>query len=508
MARKVSVADITKHATADDCWIVVNGKVYDLSKFAPDHPGGPDMIYKYAGKDGTKTYNQYHAADLIEKELSDDEKKGDFDESTITQTWTDVQQETIVSEPDPNEKPPLSAIINMDDFEQAFAKAGAQNANAYIAGASNDLLTLNANKTFWQKIWFRPRIMRNVSVISTKTKMMGYEVAMPVWICPMGIAKTAGPEGETALAAGAARSGIVHCMSTAASMGVEDILAGAPKTYPFFYQLYVDRQRHKTEALLQRLDQLDQIKALFITADLAVVSKREADERLRVQEITSAYSSGEKSRIDKKGAGLARTTGGFIDPALNWNDIAWVRKHTRLPIFIKGIQSAADARMAMQMGCQGIVISNHGGRALDSAPATILVLLEIRRDCPEVFDKLEVHIDGGVRRGSDILKAVCLGAHGVGVGRPVRQLPPMCRKVLEYLLSLLQFQCAVLYDTEGVETCAAILQDELETAMRLCGVTNLEQARGDLSYLNTSEIEQFLPRAQTNSWFAGIRSRL
>ncbi|TKA66530.1 hypothetical protein B0A55_10255 [Friedmanniomyces simplex] len=488
MTQKVSVADITKHATAEDCWILVNGKVYDLTRFAPEHPGGPDMIYKYAGKDGTKTYNTYHSADLIEKSLLDSEKKGDFDESTTTPTWLAAQREPTTSETNPNDKPPLSTIINLDDFEQAFAQAGAPKAQAYISGASNDLLTLNANKSFWQKLWFRPRIMRNVSTISTRTKMLGCEVAMPVWICPMGIAKTAGPEGEKALGAGAVSSGIVHCMSTAASMSIEDILSSAPKTYPFFFQLYVDRQRHKTEAVLAQISQLDQIKALFITADLAVVSKREADERLRTQEITSVYSSQEKSRIDRKGAGLARTTGGFIDPALNWEDITWVREHTNLPIVIKGVQSAADARKAMEMGCQGIVVSNHGGRALDGAPATLLVLLEIRRDNPEAFERMEVHVDGGVRRGSDVLKAVCVGAHGVGVGRP--------------------FQCAVLYDTEGVETAAAILQDELETAMRLCGVTNLEQARGDMSFLNTSELEQYLPKPEGSSWFAGLRARL
>ncbi|KAK0978202.1 hypothetical protein LTR54_016015 [Friedmanniomyces endolithicus] len=452
MAQKISTEELTKHATAKDCWILVNGKVYDLTNFAPEHPGGADsmlkiilptptsqltalaVITKYAGKDGTKTYNTYHSASLIDKILSDAEKKGDFDKSTTTTAWLAAQQEAATPEVSSDEKPELSAIINLDDFEQAFAKVGAKKAQAYISGASNDLLTLNANKSFWQKLWFRPRIMRNVASVSTRTRMLGCEVFMPVWICPMGIAKTAGEEGERALGAGAARSGIVHCMSTAASMSVEDILSSAPKTYPFFFQLQ------------------------------------------------------EKSRIDKKGAGLARTTGGFIDPALNWDDISWVRTHTNLPIVIKGVQSAADARKAMEMGCQGIVISNHGGRALDGAPATILVLLEIRRDCPEVFEKMEVHIDGGVRRGSDVLKAVCLGAHGVGVGRP--------------------FQCSVLYGTEGVETAAAILQDELETAMRLCGVTNLEAARGDMSYLNTSELEQYLPKPERQPWFAGLRARL
>jgi L-lactate dehydrogenase (cytochrome) len=472
------------------------------------------VIYKYAGKDGTITYNQYHAADLIEKELSDSEKLGDFDESTVTQTWLDAQKEELVSQPtDPNEKPPLSTLINLDDFEKAFAKAGAAKANAYISGASNDLLSLNANKSFWQKLWFRPRIMRNVSAINTKTKMMGQEVSMPVWICPMGVAKTAGPEGETALGRGAASSGIIHCMSTTASFGIEEMLASAPQ-HPFFFQLYVDKQHHKTEKLLHRLEGLKQIKALFITVDLAVVSKREADERIKSAEVQPSFYMRENNvdvKVDKKGGGLARTTGSFIDWALNWEDLKWVRKHSSLPIVVKGIQSAADAKLAMQLGCQGIVVSNHGGRALDSAPATILVLLEMRRDCPEVFDKLEVFIDGGVRRGSDILKAVCLGARGVGVGRP--------------------FQCSVLYDTEGVESVAAsksfcqnlvalalrksnfadltVLQDELETAMRLCGVTDLEKARGDLSYLNTSELEQYLPKPLKQSWFGGlVRSRL
>lgn len=391
------------------------------------------VIYAYAGKDGTKTYNEFHAASLIEKTLSDAEKKGDFDESTITDTWLEAQKEELGSKPDPNERPPLDAIINLDDFEQAFAKSGSEKANAYCASASNDLLTLNANKSYWQRLWFRPRVMRNVSAINTKMSMLGVEANMPVWICPMGVAKTAGPEGEAALAAGAKSAGIVHCVSTAASMGVEEIIASAPE-HPFFFQLYVDKQRHKTEAVLKNLKSMPQIKALFVTADLAVVSKREADERIRTQVSVSVYQNGQKSAVDKKGGGLARSTGSFIDWALNWDDLTWLRKHTDLPIVVKGIQSAADAKTAMELGCAGIVVSNHGGRALDSAPATILVLLELRRDCPEVFEKMEVFVDGGVRRGSDVLKAVLLGAKGVGVGRP--------------------FQCSVMYDTEGVEHCA------------------------------------------------------
>ncbi|QIW98819.1 hypothetical protein AMS68_004337 [Peltaster fructicola] len=479
--QKISVAELTKHATPEDCWILVNGKVYDLSRFAPEHPGGPDMIYKYAGKDGTKTYNEYHGADLIEKTLSPEEQKGDFDESTITETWLKAQRTETVSQAAPNERPPLSSIINLDDFEQAFAKSASQKANAYLSGASNDLLTLNANKSYWQKLWFRPRVMRNVSSVNTKSKVLGVDCSMPVWICPMGMAKTSGPEAETALGAGAAATNIVHCVSTSSSLLTEEILASG-KGHPFFFQLYVDKQRRKTEALLRNLDQMPQVKALMVTADLAVVSKREADERVRTQEVSSAYQDSKKSGIDKKGAGLARSTGSFIDPALCWDDIAWIKKHTRLPVLVKGIQSAADAKTALNLGCAGIVVSNHGGRALDGSPATILVLLELRRDCPEVFDKMDVLVDGGVRRGSDILKAILLGASAVGVGRP--------------------FQCAIAYGREGVEHCAGIVQDELETAMRLCGISDLNSVRGDTSYLNMVELERYLPaRPNAGSWF-------
>lgn len=397
------------------------------------------MIWKFAGKDGTETYNQYHSKNLIENELPPEAKLGDFDESSITETWKTAQQEQITSKtalPNPNEKPPLSSILNLTDFEHAFSQSGPTKAWAYIHSASNDLLSLAANKSLWHKLWFRPRVMRNVSSLSTATTLLGAPVRMPVWICPMGIAKTAGPQGEAALGAGAAASGIIHCMSTTASLSVEEILESVPQGYPYFFQLYVDRQRAKTEAVLKKLEHMQQIRAIFVTVDLAVVSKREADERLLVGDFSTAVAaSGSKAGVDRKGGGLARTTGSFIDWALQWEDLAWIRKFSTKPIVVKGIQSAADAKLAMQWGCAGIVVSNHGGRALDNSPGTILILLELKRDCPEVFEKMEVFIDGGVRRGSDVLKAICLGARGVGVGRP--------------------FQCAVLYDQEGVEHAAA-----------------------------------------------------
>jgi hypothetical protein len=182
--------------------------------------------------------------------------------------------------------------------------------------------------------------------------------------------------------------------------------------------LYINKDRSKTEELLRTVNSQPQIKALFVTVDLPVVSKREADERVKNETFMASSLSGSRSGADQKGSGLARSVGSFIDPSFAWDDLAWLRRQTRLPIVLKGVQSAADARIALHMGCQGIVVSNHGGRALDGAPAAILVLLELHKECPEVFEHMEVFIDGGIRRGSDILKAICLGASGVGLGRP------------------------------------------------------------------------------------------
>lgn len=388
----------------------------------------------------------YHSETLIENTLSAEEKKGAFDESTITEAWTKAQNDELdAPEADPNAMPPLSTLINLDDFERAFKKIGSRKAEAYVNGASNDLLTFNANMSYWQRLWFRPRIMRRVKDIDTRMKMLGQEVSMPVFISPMGVAKTAGEEGEKALGAGAAKGGIIHCQSTSASFTIEEILTSVPRTYPYFFQLYVDRNRPKTEELLHKLSSMHNIKALFVTVDLPVVSKREADERvLEPGRVNSAYAgdNGPTAQAVRGGGGVARSAGGFIDPNLCWDDVAWIKKHSSLPIIIKGIQTAADAKIALRMGCAGIVVSNHGGRALDSAPGSLLVLLELRRDCPEIFDQMEVFVDGGVRRGSDVLKAVMLGARGVGVGRP--------------------FQCAVAYGTNGVESvCESKSKDHL-----------------------------------------------
>lgn len=180
--------------------------------------------------------------------------------------------------------------------------------------------------------------MRNVKQINTRMNILGQDVSMPVWIAPMGMAKTAGEDGEAALGAGAAAGGTIHCQSTATSMSVEKILTSVPDDSPYFFQLYVNRNRLKTEELLHKLDGMPKIKALFVTVDLPVVSKRDANERVMEEQRASYYSGPNLSnKPDRKGRGLARSIGSVIDWALEWDDILWIKKHTRLPIVIKEI---------------------------------------------------------------------------------------------------------------------------------------------------------------------------
>jgi len=219
-------------------------------------------------------------------------------------------------------------------------------------------------------------------------------------------------------------------------------------------QLYVDKNRANSEALLRKVNELG-MKAVFVTVDCPAPGKREADERNRASVAVSSGISGGTLTADKKGGGLGRTTGAYIDATLNWDDIAWLRKHTLLPIGVKGIQCVEDAVRCADLGVDAIYLSNHGGRALDTSPPALYTLLELRKLRPDVFDKCEVYVDGGVRRGTDVVKALCLGARGVGMGRP--------------------FLYALTYGTEGVNHAIDIMKDEIEVTMKLLGVNKLSE---------------------------------
>lgn len=260
--------------------------------------------------------------------------------------------------------------------------------------------------------------MRNVRGVDTKSRVLGCDLSMPLFVSPAAMVKLIHPDGELAVARACEAKGVMQGISNNASFSMEQITAAGPSTN-FFFQLYVNRDRAKSAALLRQCSANPNLKAIFITVDAAWPGKREADERVRADENLTVPMSPSKGSNDKKGGGLGRVMAGFIDPGLTWDDIRWARQHTHLPLVLKGVMSADDAIMAMEAGLDGILLSNHGGRNLDTSPPSILTLLELHKRCPEIFDRMEIYIDSGIRRGTDVLKAICLGATAVGLGRSV-----------------------------------------------------------------------------------------
>ncbi|EFW98769.1 mitochondrial fmn-dependent dehydrogenase [Grosmannia clavigera kw1407] len=492
--RKIGIDEIARHASADDLWVVVDGAVYDLTEFAPRHPGGTAVLQQYAGRDASRPYGAVHAPSLIGASLEASQHLGVVDEDSVTPQWRSATVSADVDEGPgrqgrggaaASQKPPLDSVINLQDFEDIARAVLPPQAWAYISTGSNDNVSRDANAAFLRRIWLRPAVLlRDVSTVRTAATLFGGSVSlhMPVYVAPTGATRTGGPEGELAIARGAAAAGIIPVISTVASFPYEEILAALPDGAPAFFQLYVDRDRSRTTALLRSLLHSHRgraaIRAVFVTVDVPVVSKREADERERAR---ASRACGEPVSP----GGIAKQAGSFVDSAFVWEDLRWLRdvideatatpaadNTSHLPIIVKGIQRASDALIALAMGCQGIVLSNHGGRAADGAPPAILTLLELHRCCPEIFGRMDIFVDGGFRRGSDVVKAICLGASAVGFGRP--------------------FVYSVGYGYAGVRHAAAIIQDEVRTAMQLCGMSDLMRDAHP-GFVNTAEIDHIVP---------------
>lgn len=322
---------------------------------------------------------------------------------------------TVPVDSKPGEKPPLDSLISTLDFEEVASKTLDPKAWAFYSSAATDLITKGMNAACYDQMILRPRVMVDVEKVSTKQKILGCDSGVPFYFSPVAMAKLVHPEGEKAVARGCKENNVIQTISTQASYPVEEIVKEGDAGQSFFYQLYVNKDRSKSEDLLARVQALG-VKAIFVTVDGPVPGKREADERAKAEEGLS-IPSGSKAKSDSKGGGYGRIMGNWVDASLSWKDISWLRKAWSGRIVLKGVMTAMDAKLAAQHKLDGIVLSNHGGRNLDTSPATILLLLELQKNCPEVFDQLEILVDGGIRRGTDVFKALCLGAKAVGVGR-------------------------------------------------------------------------------------------
>jgi isopentenyl diphosphate isomerase/L-lactate dehydrogenase-like FMN-dependent dehydrogenase len=291
------------------------------------------------------------------------------------------------------------------------------------------------NNQVYSKIFLRPRILVDCTRCDTSTTVLDQKVGVPFFISPAAMARLAHPDGEKGIARACARYGALQLISNNASQTPEQIVDGAPPDQVFGWQLYVQTERAKSEAMLARINKLNNVKFVCLTLDAPVPGKREHDERnknvgstLPVKSAAQQQSGGgnasktdpyhDAKSMDVGGVGKALFAG--TAPDLTWRTtLPWMKKHTHLPIVLKGVQTHEDAYIASLHAphVKAIVLSNHGGRAVDTAPPAVHTLLEIRKYTPEVFDRVEVWVDGGVRRGTDVVKALCLGASNVGIGR-------------------------------------------------------------------------------------------
>jgi isopentenyl diphosphate isomerase/L-lactate dehydrogenase-like FMN-dependent dehydrogenase len=292
----------------------------------------------------------------------------------------------------------VDAPINVWDYERLAEQKLDANAHAYFAGGAGDELTLRENVAAFRKLTLRPRMLVDVTNISTATTVLGTDVALPVLVAPLAMQRMAHPEGELATARAAAQAGTVMCLSSAATARPAEVAAAAADA-PHWYQVYVFADRSLTTDLVDEAC-ANGFSALVLTVDTPYLGRRERDIRVgfRVPE------------------GITPTSDLFahaFDTSLSWHDLEWLAGYG-LPIVVKGLLTAEDAHLACEHGAAAVVVSNHGGRQLDGVPATIDALAEVVQ---AVDGRAEVFLDGGIRRGTDVLKALALGARAVLIGR-------------------------------------------------------------------------------------------
>ncbi len=350
---------------------------------------------------------------------------------------------------------PERQLLNLFDYEALARERMAPASWEYVSGAAADEITLRWNREAFDRVALAPRVLTDVSKLDTRVTLFGHELAFPILLAPCGFQRLVHPEGEVATARGAGAAQALLVMSSAATTAVEDIAKAA--TGPLWFQLYVQRDRGFTRELVGRAEQAG-AKALVLTVDTPVIGARNREARsgfclppgMELPNLKGAYGKENATPHRSLGDGIYSEA---LDPALTWKDLDWLLKLAKAPVLLKGILSPGDAERAAGAGAAGIIVSNHGGRNLDTAPASLDALPRV---VERAGDEMAVLMDGGIRRGTDVLKALALGARAVLIGRP-------------YLYGL------GVAGAEGVTRVVNLLRQEFEMAMALTGRTRLKE---------------------------------
>ncbi|XP_004689650.1 PREDICTED: hydroxyacid oxidase 2 [Condylura cristata] len=345
-------------------------------------------------------------------------------------------------------------LVCVTDFQALARERLSKPSWDYIEGGAGEGITREDNIAAFKKIRLRPRYLRDVSQVDTGTTIQGERVSAPICISPTGFHRLAWPDGEMSTARAAQAADICYVTSTYASCSLEDIVTTAPRGLRWF-QLYVQPERELNRRLIQRAESLG-FKALVITVDVPTLGNRRHDIRNQLDLKSNLLLKDLQSPKERSSTPNLKMTP--IDASICWDDLSWFQRLTELPVILKGILTKEDAELAVKHNVHGIIVSNHGGRQLDEVPASIDALPEV---VAAVKGKVEVYLDGGVRSGNDVLKALALGAKCVFVGRPV----------------LWGLACK---GEHGVKEVLDILKDEFRTSMALTGCRSVAEINRDL----------------------------
>ena len=345
----------------------------------------------------------------------------------------------------------MAEPVNLIEYESVAREKMPQAAFDFIAGGAEDEITLNDNRAAFQRIRLMPRFLTGVSNVDLTVDLLGERLSMPVLLAPVALQKLAHPEGEAAAARAAKGAGVLQIVSTVSSLPLEETAAAADG--PKWFQLYCYTNRDVTQSLVARAEAAE-YRAIVMTVDVPRLGRRERDFRNRLvfpQDIGPGNFESEATLSslpeEARGSALAMYWNSLIHDSLSWDDVEWVRSITSLPVLLKGVLHPEDARLAVERGLAGVIVSNHGGRQLDGSPAGIDALPAV---VEAVQERAPVLVDGGVRRGTDVVKALALGADAVLIGRP-------------YVWGLAAGGAA------GAGRVLSLLREEIELAMTLLG---------------------------------------
>lgn len=344
----------------------------------------------------------------------------------------------------------LADVLKLEDFEYAAREVLPPAVFAYYSGGSGDEVTLKDNVEAFRRHRLRTRVFRDVSSIDCSTTFLGNHTPLPVGLAPTAQHGLAHPDGEIATARAAAEAGVVMCLSTLANRSLEEVASVGRASR--WFQLYVHKDRGISRELIARAESAG-YDAIVVTADFPYPGYRERELREPIRYGDQIVFGNFAEAMQGEGLTLTALLDQVVDNAVTWVDLDWVFETSRIPVLVKGILTAEDAKIAIDHGVAGIVVSNHGGRQLDRVPASIDVLEEV---VDSVAGRAEIFLDGGIRRGTDVLVALALGARGVFIGRP-------------YLYAL------ALAGEAGILRALQLLREEVVNALGLIGATRVEE---------------------------------